>query len=80
MLDELLRGEDPQTILRSDRLMGELKRALAERILNTEMDGHLDEGQRSVGNCRNGYGSKRMHDEVQTLELSVPLEHKEELR
>ena len=44
LLDELLRGEDPQTVLRSDGLMGELKRALAERILNTEMDVHLDEG------------------------------------
>ena len=58
--------------------MGDLKRALAERILNPEMDVHLDEGQRSGGNYRNGYGSKRVHDEAQTLELLVPRDRKSE--
>lgn len=40
LLDQLLDGQDPTTVLRSDGLMGELKKALAERMLNAEMDIH----------------------------------------
>ena len=55
MLDELLAGEDPATVLRSDGLLGELKKALAERMLNTEMDVHLDsQAEQDTGNHRNG--------------------------
>ena len=42
MLDELLAGQGPATVLGSDGLLGELKKALAERMLNAEMDVHLD--------------------------------------
>ena len=38
MLDELLDGRDPATVLRSDGLLGELKKALAERMLNAELN------------------------------------------
>lgn len=41
LLDELLAGQDPATVLPSDGLLGELKKALAERVLNAEMDVHL---------------------------------------
>ena len=40
MLDELLDGRDAATVLRSDGLLGELKKALAERMLNAELDIH----------------------------------------
>lgn len=42
LLDELLAGQDPATVLTSGGLLGDLKKALAERILNAEMDVHLD--------------------------------------
>ena len=41
LLDELLEGQDPATVLRSVGLVGDLKKALAERMLNAEMDMHL---------------------------------------
>jgi hypothetical protein len=34
LLDELLAGQDPATVLTSDGLLGDLKKALAERMLN----------------------------------------------
>ena len=37
VLDELLAGQDPATLLSSEGLLGELKKALAERMLNAEM-------------------------------------------
>ena len=41
VLDQLLSGRDPTTVLESDGLIGDLKKALAERMLNAEMDVHL---------------------------------------
>lgn len=41
LLDELLKGQDPQTVFSSTGLLGDLKKALAERILDAEMDVHL---------------------------------------
>ena len=35
MLDELLAGQDRATVLRSDGLLDDLKKALAERMLQT---------------------------------------------
>jgi len=34
LLDELLKGQDPKTVLSSAGLFGDLKKALAERMLN----------------------------------------------
>jgi putative transposase len=57
----------PMTAFDPNRLLDELKKALAERALNAEMDHHLSwEG--GVGNGRNGYGQKT----VLTDELEVP--------
>ena len=47
LLDELLKDQDPQTVLSSAGLFGELKKALAERILNAELDHHLSRRKRS---------------------------------
>ena len=41
LLDELLAGHDAKTVFENDGLLDELKKALAERILNAEMDHHL---------------------------------------
>jgi transposase-like protein len=43
LLDQLLAGRDPKTVLDSGGLIAELKKALAERMLNAEMDVHLEQ-------------------------------------
>jgi putative transposase len=73
LLDELLAGRDPKTVLSSDGLMGELKKALAERMLEAEMDVHLDqEDEQGSGNHRNGYSEKTVLTDSETLPLSIP--------
>ena len=42
LVDELLNGADPKNVFWSEGLMAEIKKALAERMLNAEMDVHLD--------------------------------------
>ena len=42
LLDQLLAGRDPKDVFNKDGLVDELKKALSERILNTEMEEHLD--------------------------------------
>ena len=41
LLDQLLAGREPKSVLDSGGLIGDLKKALAERMLNAEMDVHL---------------------------------------
>ena len=41
LIEELLAEKDPQEVFAQDGLLDELKKALAERILNAEMDQHL---------------------------------------
>ena len=40
-LDQLLAGADAKTAFDPDGLLDDLKKALAERVLNAEMDHHL---------------------------------------
>ena len=42
LLDQLLAGRDPKDVFNKDGLVDELKKALSEQILNTELDEHLD--------------------------------------
>jgi putative transposase len=79
ILDELLKDKDPKTIFSSEGLLGELKKALAERVLNAEMDHHLaDSTQDEVsegdkpGNRRNGYSKKTVLSENEAMELAIP--------
>ncbi len=73
VLDQLLDGTDPQKIFESDGLIDELKRALAERILDAEMDVHLDgELEHARGNHRNGHSKKTVLTDSSALELSIP--------
>ena len=48
LLDQLLAGRDPKEVFNKDGLFDELKKALAERILNAEIDEHLD-GEAAAG-------------------------------
>ena len=73
MLDRLLDGQDPATVLRSDGLIGDLKKALAERMLKAEMDVHLDsEAEQASGNHRNGSSQKTVLSGDGELVLSIP--------
>jgi putative transposase len=44
VLDQLLAGSDPKTAFAADGLLDQLKKALAERALNAELDQHLADG------------------------------------
>ena len=70
VLDQLLAGVDPKTALEPNGLLDDLKRALAERVLNAEMDHHL--AGEEAGNRRNGYGRKTVLTDTGRIELSVP--------
>ena len=41
LIEELLANRNPEEVFAQDGLLDELKKALAERILNAEMDQHL---------------------------------------
>jgi len=55
ILDQLLAGADAKSAFDSNGLLDQLKKALAGRELNAEMDHHLA-GEAGTGNSRNGYG------------------------
>ena len=70
ILDQLLGGADPKTAFNPNGLLDDLKKALAERALNAEMDHHLTNGE--AGNSRNGYGRKMVTTETSRIELEIP--------
>src|SRR3712207_5946717 len=55
VLDQLLSGTDAAAALQEGGLLDGLKKALAERALNAEMDHHLG-SEAGVRNSRHGYG------------------------
>src|SRR5271170_6930218 len=59
VLDQLLAGADPKTAFDPDGLIDDLKKALAERVLNAEMDHHLA-------------GEKTVITDSGQIELAVP--------
>jgi putative transposase len=71
ILDQLLAGADAKTAFDPGGLLDGLKKALAERALNAEMDHHLD-GPDGLGNSRNGYSSKTVITDTGKLSLDVP--------
>ena len=71
LLDQLLAGADPKAAFDPNGLLDELKKALAERALNAEMDHHLA-GDGGVSNSRNGYGRKSVATDTGKVELEVP--------
>jgi putative transposase len=73
LLDQLLAGADAKAAFEKDGLLDELKKALAERALNAEIDYHLETGETDGrANSRNGYGQKRVLTETGTIPLEVP--------
>jgi putative transposase len=70
LLDQLLAGADAKTAFDANGLLDALKKALAERVLNAEMDHHLAADE--SGNSRNGYGRKTVTTETGRIELEIP--------
>ena len=70
VLDQLLDGADARTAFDTDGLIDQLKKALAERALNAEMDHHLVTGE--PGNSRRGYGRKTVTTGAGRIELEIP--------
>jgi putative transposase len=70
ILDQLLAGADPKTAFDPNGLLDGLKKALAERALNAEMDHHLTGSDGA--NSRNGYGKKTVLTDTGKIELEVP--------
>ena len=71
LLDQLLAGSDAGAALQDGRLLDSLKKALAERALNAEMDYHLDQDSQD-NNSRNGYGRKTVTTDGGKIEIEVP--------
>ena len=73
ILDQLLAGRDPKDVFAKDGLLDDLKKALAERVLNAELDDHLD-GESAAGkpNRRNGFSKKTVLTETSKLDLRIP--------
>lgn len=71
LLDQLLAGADAKSAFDPDGLLDSLKKALAERALNAEMDHHLASNA-EAGNGRNGYGRKTVLTDTGKLELDIP--------
>src|SRR5258705_4260710 len=73
VVDRLLEGRDPATVFETGGLVDELKKRLAERMLNAEMDHHLGtEAEEEAGNHRNGYSGKTVLTDTGKLELVIP--------
>ncbi len=73
VLDELLGDRDPNEVFSKDGLLDDLKKALAERILNSELDEHL-ENEHGSGrtNRRNGTSPKMVQTETSKVPLDIP--------
>ena len=73
LLDRLLAGRGPAEAFRSGELIDDLKKAVAERALDAEMDVHLSgEEEQASGNHRNGHDRKRVLTEGGAMDLQVP--------
>jgi len=71
VLDQLLAGSDARSAFDPRGLVDQLKKALAERALNAEMEHHLAT-QARPGNSRNGYGRKTVITDSGPLPLDIP--------
>jgi putative transposase len=72
-LDQLLEGRDPQAVFSKDGLFDELKKALAERVLNAELADHLEnEAAEGRANRRNGHSKKTVLTESARIDVRIP--------
>ncbi|ESZ12141.1 transposase ISRM3 [Mesorhizobium sp. L48C026A00] len=73
LLDQLLAGRDPNEVFAKEGLLDDLKKALSERILNAELDEHLeDESTEGNVNRRNGHSRKSVLTGTSKMTLTIP--------
>ena len=78
IVDELLKDADPKKVFSSEGLLAEIKKALAERMLNAELDDHLQNeataavGNETAANHRNGYSKKTVITDTGQVDLEIP--------
>lgn len=73
LLDQLLAGRDPNEVFAKDGLLDDLKKALSERILNAELDEHLEDDRTDgSANRRNGHSRKSVLTGTSKMTLSIP--------
>ena len=66
-------GRDPATVFSQDGLIDELKKALSERVLNAELDRHLDtDAGTGEANRRNGRSQKTVLTGTSKVTLDIP--------
>jgi putative transposase len=71
LLDQLLGGMDAGSALNSPDWINGLKKALADRALNAEMDYHLG-NEAEADNARNGYGRKTVSTGSGKIDIAIP--------
>ncbi len=79
LIEQLVQqGATAQQLFGPEGLIDQLKKRLAEKVLNAEMEQHLAEERAALGeqespsNHRNGYSSKTVLTETSKLNLSIP--------
>ena len=76
LLDQLLDGRNAQEAFHDVGFFDDLKKALADRVLNAEMDHHLA-GEEETENVRNGFGLKTVATGSGKMTLKVPRDRQE---
>ena len=74
LIDELLAGQDPSSVMRQEELLGALKKALLNRMMAAEFEQHLtsDRASNEGKNHRNGSSRKRVLAGEGHVEVTVP--------
>lgn len=74
LIDELLAGQDPSSVMRQEGLLGALKKALLNRMMAAEFEQHLtsDRASNEGKNHRNGSSRKRVLAGEGHVEVTVP--------
>jgi putative transposase len=74
LIDELLAGQDPALVMRQDGLLGELKKALLNRLMAAEFEHHLigDRASNEGKNHRNGSTRKRVLAGDGAVDVTIP--------
>jgi putative transposase len=72
LLDRPLAGRDASAVFAKDGLLDDLKKALSERILNAELDEHLEDEHAEGTVRRNGCSKKSVLTGTSKMTLSIP--------